>query len=94
MFSYPSLTVCWLLVVGLCLGLPQIHDENFQPDFVLEAIAKPVSIACGTRYSITINGTVPGPTIALQENQTSWIRVYNRIPDRNFTLVRPPETFF
>lgn len=64
-----------------------VHDEGFYPEYVLEATEQDIQINCQTRRSVVINGTSPGPTIHLREGHTSWIRVYNRIPDKNFTVV-------
>ncbi|KAG9253995.1 multicopper oxidase-domain-containing protein [Emericellopsis atlantica] len=64
-----------------------VHDhEHFTPDYTLFATEQDIQINCQTRRSIVVNGTSPGPTLDLHENQTTWIRVYNNIPDQNFTL--------
>lgn len=65
-----------------------VHGDCFQPDYVLEVTEEDIRVDCQTRRSVVINGTFPGPPIHLQEDQTTWIRVYNRIPDQNFTMVR------
>ena len=65
----------------------QVHDASFQPDYILVASAGNITINCESRYSVTINGTFPGPTIYFEENKTTWIRVWNHIPDRNLTMV-------
>lgn len=64
------------------------QDNSFRPDYVLVASEEEVRINCQTRRSVVVNGTYPGPSIHLREGQTTWIRVYNRIPDQNFTVVR------
>ncbi|KAF2157040.1 multicopper oxidase [Myriangium duriaei CBS 260.36] len=47
---------------------------------------EPLGIAGATRDSVLINGTSPGPMIHLTEGRRSWIRVYNNLSDRNFTI--------
>lgn len=80
-----------LSLLGLLASLPsnlvQAHDSNWEPDYVLEATATNITINCHSRYSVIVNGTSPGPTLYLKEGQTTWVRVWNRIPDQNFTLV-------
>ncbi|KAF4976654.1 hypothetical protein FZEAL_6716 [Fusarium zealandicum] len=73
------------LMAGVLAGL-QVHDDSFAPNYVLEVTRGEIQINCETRRSVTINGTYPGPTIHLTEGQTSWIRVYNRMPDKNTTI--------
>lgn len=63
------------------------HDESFAPDYVLNVSLQNAAIGCKYRYSFVVNGTTPGPEVRLKENQTSWIRVYNSIPDQNLTMV-------
>lgn len=77
------------VVASWMTGLTEaaLHDDCFTPDYVLEATEEDVRIDCQTRRSVVINGTFPGPPIHLKENQTTWIRVYNRMPDQNFTMV-------
>ena len=67
-----------------------VHDDTFTPDYVLEATLDDIQINCKTRSSVTFNGTFPGPTLYLKEEQTTWIRVYNHIPDNNVTVVSTP----
>ena len=66
------------------------HSLSFSPTHILRATAQNISIDCESRYSVVLNGTSPGPTIHLLENQTSWIRVYNDMTDLNLTVVRRP----
>ncbi|KAF4460543.1 L-ascorbate oxidase [Fusarium albosuccineum] len=65
---------------------PQVHDDGFVPDYVLEASLDKIQIDCQSRLSVTLNGTYPGPTLYLTEGETTWIRVYNRMPDKNVTV--------
>lgn len=67
-------------------GASRVHDSGFKPDYVLEATAQNITLDCRTRHSVVINGTFPGPTLHLTENRTTWVRVYNRLPDQNFTV--------
>ncbi|KAJ4258939.1 Multicopper oxidase aurL2 [Fusarium torreyae] len=64
----------------------QVHDDTFTPDYVLEATLDDIKVNCHTRSSVVFNGTYPGPTLYLKEEQTTWIRVYNRVPDNNVTV--------
>lgn len=63
------------------------HGATFVPDFVLRATAQNVSQACINRLSVLLNGTAPGPELRLRPEVTTWIRVYNDIPDQNLTVV-------
>lgn len=63
------------------------HNSSWQPQYVLVATAETISQNCNTRRSVVFNGTFPGPTIYLREDKTTWVRVYNRIPDKNLTVV-------
>lgn len=74
-----------LLLAGVAQATT--HDGCFEPDYVLVATEEEIKVDCTTRRSVVINGTFPGPPLELHENQTTWIRVYNRIPEQNFTLV-------
>ncbi|KAL5338357.1 Cupredoxin [Aspergillus crustosus] len=62
------------------------HDHHFHPDHILRVTAKNYTEACDVRYSVLINGSSPGPELRLREGKTSWIRVYNDIPDLNTTI--------
>lgn len=64
------------------------HDASWSPDTALYATAANITIDCQSRYSVLLNGTSPGPTLYLEEGKTTWIRVYNQIPDQNITVVR------
>lgn len=71
------------------------HNEKFVPEFILRATAQVVSQACITRLSVLLNGTSPGPELRLSPEKTSWIRVYNDIPDQNLTVVcLPLESYY
>ena len=88
---YSKLIRTTLSVISLLASLPsnlvQAHDSDWEPDYVLEATVTNITINCHSRYSVIVNGTSPGPTLYLKEGQTTWVRVWNRIPDQNFTLV-------
>ncbi|RAH83160.1 putative multi-copper oxidase [Aspergillus japonicus CBS 114.51] len=62
------------------------HDESFSPDYILRVTEDTVPIACRTRYSALVNGSIPGPTLYLRENQTTWVRVYNDMLSNNLTI--------
>lgn len=88
---YSKLIRTTLSLIGLLASLPsnlvQAHGPDWEPDYVLEATATNITINCHSRYSVIVNGTSPGPTVYLKEGQTTWVRVWNRISDQNFTLV-------
>lgn len=84
-----SHTLC--LVLGLVTatqGHLVLHDESFQPDHILRVTAQDVNQACMDRYSVLINGSLPGPQLNIQEGKVNWIRVYNDMEDLNVTVVR------
>lgn len=90
----PVITLFLLICIGSLAELT-VHDGLFIPDYVLEARAETITIDCERRHSVTINGTAPGPTLMLREEQITWIRVYNRLPDQNLTMVgRIPRLHF
>ncbi|KAK2763082.1 hypothetical protein FQN54_009716 [Arachnomyces sp. PD_36] len=62
------------------------HDNSFVPNHVLRVTAEDYSQACMERYSVLVNGSFPGPELRLQEDETSWIRVYNDMEDANVTM--------
>ncbi|KAM0427435.1 hypothetical protein ACHAQK_012032 [Fusarium lateritium] len=75
-----------LPLLALASAKSRVHDKGFTPDYVLEATLDDIKVNCISRSSVTFNGTYPGPTLYLREEQTTWIRVYNRIPDNNVTV--------
>ncbi|KXJ94838.1 L-ascorbate oxidase [Microdochium bolleyi] len=68
------------------VGAPERHGGSWQPEYVLVATAQNITINCESRYSVTFNNTSPGPVLRLQEGKTTWVRVWNRIPDNNVTV--------
>jgi len=76
------------------LGRPERHDSDWQPEYVLVATAQNITINCESRYSVTFNQTSPGPALRLQEGKTTWVRVWNRIPDNNVTVVSIMDVHF
>ncbi|KAJ4292068.1 hypothetical protein N0V90_009967 [Kalmusia sp. IMI 367209] len=73
----------WSLPIGADLIQ---HDASWSPHTVLYATAANITIDCQSRYSVLLNGSSPGPTLYLKEGETTWIRVYNHIPDHNLTV--------
>lgn len=65
-----------------------LHDASFVPDYVLRGTAQNITIACESRYSHVLNGTMPAPTLRLKEGHVTWIRVYNDMERENLTMVR------
>jgi hypothetical protein len=85
---YYSLALSLVWPLSLAARIVQ-HDAHFHPDVVLHVTAEVIPIACTSRYTVVVNGTTPGPLIVLDEGKTSWIRVYNDIPNQNLTMVGP-----
>lgn len=83
--------LCSVLIGVATLGDAKFfkHDGSFTPDYVLVATAQNISINCHSHYSVVLNGTSPGPPLYMQEGRTTWVRVYNNIPDQNLTIVSP-----
>lgn len=91
MLSSLSTLLAFLLGASLTTALPQTNwhpwNPDYTPDYVLSATAENVTINCVSRYSVVFNGTAPGPPLHMRENHTTWVRVYNNIPDQNLTVV-------
>ncbi|KAF4553572.1 Multicopper oxidase-like protein 11 [Elsinoe fawcettii] len=85
MLSFSCLLLAALLAVT-SIAETFKHDSTFTPDYVLEATLQTINISCHSRESVVINATSPGPTIRLKEGETTWIRVWNRIPSQNLTI--------
>ncbi|KAF1991894.1 multicopper oxidase [Aulographum hederae CBS 113979] len=63
------------------------HDNaSFTPNEVLRVSAKNITAFCQERWSVVVNGTLPGPEIRIPEGKTTWVRVYNDMPDHNLTI--------
>jgi len=80
-----------LILVSLiaCIDAVRLvkHDETFVPDAVLRLSLATIQQDCQPRLSVVVNGTYPGPSIYLEPEVTTWIRVYNDA-DVNSTIVR------
>ncbi|KAI0205948.1 L-ascorbate oxidase [Astrocystis sublimbata] len=63
-----------------------VHDKSWQPEYAIHATLQDITVNCEHRNSVVLNGSYPGPTLYLKEGQTTWIRAYNDLPDRNLTL--------
>ncbi|KAE8381839.1 Cupredoxin, partial [Aspergillus bertholletiae] len=63
-----------------------LHDDSFEPDHILRVTTQRLNQACIDRYSVVINGSLPGPELHIQEGEVSWIRVYNDMEDLNVTM--------
>ena len=84
----------FLVALSITLVLPFLtfaaincHDSSFVPDRILRVTAQNVSLNCESRYSVVVNGSVPGPELRIPEGKVSWIRVYNDMKDQNLTIV-------
>ena len=65
----------------------KVHGSSFVPDRILRVTAQNVSMNCESRYSVVVNGSVPGPVLRIPEAKITWIRVYNDMKDQNLTMV-------
>ncbi|KAK4176416.1 putative L-ascorbate oxidase [Triangularia setosa] len=63
-----------------------IHDDSFHPDHILRVTVAQVPLSCESRTDIVVNGTSPGPALHILPGTSSWIRVYNDMPDQNLTM--------
>ncbi|KAI4859801.1 putative multicopper oxidase [Hypoxylon rubiginosum] len=63
-----------------------VHDDQWQPEYLLRATSEVVTMNCEQRESVIFNGTTPGPPLYLKEGKTTWVRVYNDMSDLNFTV--------
>ncbi|KAI0838435.1 putative multicopper oxidase [Hypoxylon sp. FL0890] len=86
-----SLLPSLILQVGLlktCVvaTTASIHDDSWQPEYVLRATFENITMNCEQRESVIFNGTMPGPPLFLKEGKTTWVRVYNDMSDLNFTV--------
>lgn len=68
-------------------GRVAVHDASFVPDHVLQVTYDTIDVGCESRTSVLINGSLPGPPIHISPRTQTWIRVYNRMPDQNLTMV-------
>ncbi|GAD97655.1 laccase, putative [Paecilomyces variotii No. 5] len=77
-----------LFLLGFAAARPNtaVSHESFYPEHVLRVTAQNYSLACQDRYSVVINGSVPGPELRIPEGKVSWIRVYNDMSDSNLTM--------
>ncbi|KAI0438279.1 L-ascorbate oxidase [Xylaria telfairii] len=84
--SLLSLTFYICLLQTCSAATVTTHDELWQPEYAIYATQEYITVNCEHRLSVVLNGTYPGPTMYLKEGQTTWIRVYNHLPDLNLTL--------
>lgn len=76
-----------LLPTCIATASQAFHNSSWQPEYVLIATKEVITQNCQTRKSVVFNGTSPGPTLHLMEGKTTWVRVYNRVPNKNLTVV-------
>lgn len=78
-------------------GRVAVHDASFVPDHVLQVTYDTIDVACESRTSVLINGSLPGPPIHISPRTQTWIRVYNHMLDQNLTMVcaftPPPDSW-
>ena len=86
------LSCALLCLLSLCHAAVECHDASFVPDRILRVTAQNVSMNCESRYSVVVNGTVPGPDLRIPEGKVTWIRVYNDMNDQNLTIVRTTQS--
>ncbi|KAI1080351.1 putative multicopper oxidase [Whalleya microplaca] len=75
-----------LLQTSAVASVASVHDPSWQPEYLLRATKQVITMNCQQRSSVIFNGTTPGPPLYLKEGQTTWVRVYNDMPDINFTV--------
>jgi L-ascorbate oxidase len=76
-------------LLGAVKANTESHDETFVPDAILRITQADITQSClPPKLVVLVNGTSPGPELRLKEGQTYWIRVYNDMVDRNYTMVR------
>jgi L-ascorbate oxidase len=91
MFSFKQTSLLFLCAVGWVAATTHVHDASFVPDAVLRITAQNVAQSClPPKLTVLVNGTSPGPELRLQEGKTYWIRVYNDMAEKNFTMVGNP----
>ncbi|KAI2606758.1 putative multicopper oxidase [Hypoxylon sp. NC1633] len=73
-------------VVVVVATTASIHNDSWQPEYVLHATFEDVTMNCEQRESVVFNGTTPGPSLFMKEGETTWVRVYNDMSDLNFTV--------
>jgi L-ascorbate oxidase len=79
----------FVALLGAVQANTECHDETFVPDAILRITQANISQSClPSRLVVLVNGTSPGPELRIKEGQTYWIRVYNDMVDRNYTMVR------
>lgn len=80
----------WLFVLALLAfsnAAVVTHGDAFHPDIILRASSEVIARDCRLRESVVINGTSPGPELRIKGGGTTWIRVYNDMPNQNLTIV-------
>jgi hypothetical protein len=83
------LVFVFVTLLGAVQANTECHDETFVPDAILRITQATISQSClPPKLVVLVNGTSPGPELRLKEGQTYWIRVYNDMVDRNYTMVR------
>lgn len=83
----PLLLQAGLLQTSTVASTVAIHDDSWQPEYILHATFETITMNCEERESVVFNGTTPGPPLFLKEGKTTWVRVYNDMSDLNFTVV-------
>jgi L-ascorbate oxidase len=79
----------FVALLGAVQANTERHDEAFLPDAILRITQANITQSClPPKLVVLVNGTSPGPELRLKEGQTYWIRVYNDMVDRNYTMVR------
>jgi L-ascorbate oxidase len=78
----------FVALLGAVQANTECHDETFVPDAILRITQANISQSClPPKLVVLVNRTSPGPELRLKEGQTYWIRVYNDMVDRNYTMV-------
>ncbi|KJZ71745.1 hypothetical protein HIM_08887 [Hirsutella minnesotensis 3608] len=66
--------------------LHEHRDGFFSPDAVLRVKGQNITAGGIHKFAPVVNGSMPGPTLRIPENQVIWIRVYNDMHDENLTM--------
>jgi hypothetical protein len=83
------LVFVFVALLGAVQAITESHDETFVPDAILRITQANITQSClPPKLVVLVNGTSPGPELRLKEGQTYWVRVYNDMVDRNYTMVR------
>ncbi|KAI9838737.1 MAG: hypothetical protein M1838_004537 [Thelocarpon superellum] len=82
-----ALSLCASQVWAETVPIPYVHNGSFTPDAILRVTVETMVQSCLTKHNVVVNGTSPGPELRIPEGQTTWVRVFNDMPDQNLTMM-------